>query len=160
MERFEFSVIFVKLLCIVFIFIIMMITAMNILGADWSQWFGTNRNGIIQESSDWQIKSPPRKIWTRNVGKRCTSPIIVKGKIYVMGWQGNGDLNSNPIGTDILYCLDAKTGKELWKQTYQCRYQSRNRIGDEGEYGGPSSTPAFDYNTIFCMMGSWFWYFV
>lgn len=119
------------------------------LASDWSQWLGTDRNGITPESSDWPAGWPPKKLWTKNVGKGCTSPIMVGGKIYVMGWQGEGDLNNNPVGIDTIYCLDAKTGGELWKQTYPCRYQGRLRTGDEGAYGGPSSTPTFDSKTSY-----------
>ncbi len=119
---------------------------MNVLGANWSQWRGVDRDGVTSEESYFE-KWPPRRIWDKNVGKGCTSPVIIDRKIYVMGWLGEGDLDKNPIGTDILYCFDALTGKELWKQTYLCRYQSRIRIGDESHYGGPSSTPAFDSET-------------
>ena len=87
------------------------------LGSDWSQWLGTDRNGITPENSGYPAGWPPKKLWTKNVGKGCTSPIMVGGKIYVMGWQGEGDLN-NPVGIDTIYCFDAKTATELWKQTY------------------------------------------
>lgn len=117
--------------------------------ADWNQWLGPDRNGVIQESSGWPSSWPPKKLWSGNVGKGCTTPIIVGGKIYVMGWQGDGKLNNNPVGTDTVYCLDAKTGQELWKQAYTSRYQSRLRTGDESHYGGPSSTPAFDLETSY-----------
>lgn len=137
----------IKLLSGLFVLIAIVLINKNSLAEDWHQWLGPYRNGITMESSGWQDKWQPQKIWTKNVGKGCTSPIIVKGKIYVMGWQGDGNLNNNPIGTDTLYCFDAKTGNELWKQTYPCRYQARKRIGDENEYGGPSSTPVFDYET-------------
>ena len=119
------------------------------LGSDWSQWLGTDRNGITPENSGYPAGWPPKKLWTKNVGKGCTSPIMVGGKIYVMGWQGEGDLNNNPVGIDTIYCLDAKTAAELWKQTYPCRYQGRLRAGDEGAYGGPSSTPTFDSKTSY-----------
>ncbi len=136
-----------KLLYILFVLIINVFIIMNSIAEDWQQWRGPYRNGITPESLGWQDKLQIQKIWTRNVGKGCTSPIIVKGRIYVLGWHGEGNLNNNPIGTDTLYCLDAKTGEELWKQTYPCRYQGRKRIGDENAYGGPSSTPTFDYDT-------------
>ncbi len=136
----------ISIKCLYGLFMITFVTA-SLLAEDWHQWLGPYRNGITPESSGWKDKWPPKKIWAKNVGIGCTSPIIVKGKIYVMGWQGDGDPNNNPIGTDVLYCLDTKTGNELWKQTFPCRYQARKRIGDENAYGGPSSTPAFDYDT-------------
>jgi len=117
------------------------------LGADWPQWRGPNRSDITPESSGWPDSWPPKKLWNKNVGRGCTSPIIVDGKLYVMGWKGEGELKRNPIGTDTVYCFDARTGEELWKQTYPCPYQGRVRAGDLGRYGGPSSTPAFDPQT-------------
>ncbi len=95
------------------------------LGADWLQWRGQNRNDIAQESSGWPDSWPPKKLWSKTVGRGCTSPIIVDGRLYVMGWHGEGNLKKNPVGTDTIYCLDALTGAELWKQTYSCRYQGR-----------------------------------
>jgi len=117
------------------------------LGADWPQWRGPNRSDITPESSGWPDSWPPEKLWSKNVGRGCTSPIIVDGRLYVMGWNGEGNLKKNPVGTDTIYCLDARIGEELWKQTYSCRYQGRVRAGDLGRYGGPSSTPAFDPQT-------------
>ncbi len=63
-----------------------------------------------------------------------------------MGWSGRKG-GGNPVGTDTLYCFDAASGKELWKQTYRCRYQGRVRTGDLRGYGGPSATPTFDKTT-------------
>ena len=110
--------------------------------ADWPQWRGPERSGISPESSDWPAGWPPRKLWSRNVGAGCTSPVIADGRIYVMGWKGTG--RGNPVGTDTVQCLDARTGRTLWKQSYRCRYQGRFRTGDTRQYGGPSSTPAYD----------------
>jgi len=114
-------------------------------GADWPQWRGPNRDDVALERSGHPGGWPPVKLWERNVGKGCTSPIIVGGRLYVMGWHGAGRRGSR--GTDTLYCLEAATGREVWRQTYPCRYQGRLRTGDTGAYGGPSSTPTFDRQT-------------
>lgn len=113
--------------------------------ADWPRWRGPNGNDISPETSGWPDGWPPRRLWTANVGRGCTSPIAAAGRLYVMGWQGTP--RGNPMGKDVLYCLDARTGKELWQQSYECRYQGRLRRGDENQYGGPSSTPTFDAAT-------------
>jgi len=115
--------------------------------ADWPQWLGPNRNGVTSEPSGWPKGWPPKRLWTKNVGLGCTSPCIVKGKLYVMGWHGEGRRTANTMGTDTVYCLDARTGREIWKQSYPARYQSRVRTGDVYQYGGPSSTPTFDPET-------------
>lgn len=115
--------------------------------ADWPQWRGPARSGISPESSGYPAGWPPKRLWAGNVGVGCTSPILVGGRLYVMGWQGPRNVQSNPVGRDIVRCLDARTGKERWKQAYPARYQSRIRTGDTSAYGGPSSTPTFDPET-------------
>jgi len=108
-------------------------------GADWPQWRGPNHTDVTSEPSGWPRGWPPARLWAKNVGKGCTSPIVAGGRLYVMGWQGRG-----AKGADTIHCLDARTGAEVWKQSYPCRYQSRLKTGDEDAYGGPSSTPTFD----------------
>ena len=115
-------------------------------GADWPQWRGPDRTDVTPERSGYPGGWPPKKLWTRRVGKGCTSPILAGGRLYVMGWQGRGGRRSSS-GTDHLWCFEAATGKELWRQSYPCRYQGRLRTGDTGAYGGPSSTPTLDAET-------------
>ena len=116
----------------------------SVAGAeDWPRWRGATRSGVVAEKSGWPAGWPPEKLWSRSVGYGCTSPIIVGGKLYVMGW-GGGRRRRGGGGSDTLYCIDADSGKELWKQSYPCPYQGRLSTGDEGAYGGPSSTPTFD----------------
>ncbi len=110
---------------------------------DWPCWRGADHNGVITERSGWSANLPPTKLWTRSFGYGCSSPIIVGGNLYVMGWRGD----KRRGGADTLYCIQAATGKELWKQSYPCRYQGRVSTGDETAYGGPSSTPTFDKST-------------
>ncbi len=115
------------------------------LGADWPQWLGPDHTGVTPEASGYPSGWPPARLWGKNVGKGCTSPIMAAGRLYVMGWHGKG--RGNPVGTDSILCLDARTGAEFWRRTYPCRYQSRIRTGDTDGYGGPSSTPTFDPET-------------
>ena len=113
------------------------------LAADWPQWRGPKRTDVTSEKSGWPRGWPPKRLWKKNVGYGCTSPILVDGRLYVMGWKGKSS-NRNPVGTDTLYCFEAATGKLRWKRSYRCRYQGRFRIGDTSLYGGPTSTPMFD----------------
>ena len=113
--------------------------ASTALAADWPQWRGPSRDDITPESSGW----PPKKLWSRNVGRGCTSPILVGGKLYVMGWAPGGPRG----GTDTLYCFDARSGRDLWKQSYPCPRYGRAAVGDQDEYGGPTSTPTLDAAT-------------
>ncbi len=107
------------------------------LADDWSHWRGPTRNDISAEPSGfhdgrWNIDQP---VWKANVGKGCSSPLIVGDKLYALGWT---------TGKDIVSCLEAATGKPSWTQTYTCPLYGRKALGDQGQYAGPSSTPEFD----------------
>lgn len=107
------------------------------LAADWPSWRGPTRNGHTKESSGWTSGSWPieEPTWTTDVGEGCTSPVVAKGRLYTLGWKDN---------EDHVVCLDANSGKLLWKQSYPCPRYSRHKIGDEDAYSGPTATPEFD----------------
>jgi len=106
--------------------------------ADWPHWRGPSRDGVVPEASGWPGGWPPKKLWGTRLGMGCSSPIIVGGKLYATGWWD---------GQDTLHCFEARTGKELWRQASRAPRYGRHATGDEGEYGGPSSTPAIDTAT-------------
>jgi len=109
---------------------------------DWPHWRGPGRNDVVAEPSGWSPRGWLRRepIWTKNVGEGGTSPIVVKGRVYTMGWSG---------GSDSVVCLDAATGAVVWTQSYGSPRHARHATGDEGLYAGPSSTPEFDGETGF-----------
>jgi outer membrane protein assembly factor BamB len=114
--------------------------------ADWPQWRGPTADDKVNQSSGWPSAWPPKKLWTAELGLGCSTPVIVGDRVYVMGWSGpgRGRPTDNPLGQDILHCLDAATGRVLWKQSYPARYQGRLRAGDLNQYGGPNGSPAYD----------------
>lgn len=107
---------------------------------DWPSWRGPNRNGVVNEDSGWASGGwpPGEAVWSKNVGLGGTSPVVVGGRLYAMGWEG---------GTERVYCLDAATGREIWKRSYRCPKHGRYAAGDRGSYSGPSSTPEYDLET-------------
>jgi outer membrane protein assembly factor BamB len=107
------------------------------IAEDWPHWRGPSRNGVTSESSGypntpWDLAKPA---WRVNVGKGSSSPLVVGGRIYTMGWKA---------GKDVVVCLDSASGKEIWSQSYACPLHGRKALGDQGQYSGPSSTPEFD----------------
>jgi hypothetical protein len=94
------------------------------IAANWPQWRGPNRSDVTSEKSGWPKGWPPRRLWKKNVGYGCTSPVLVNRHLYVMGWKGRRS-GKNPVGTDTVYCFEAVNGKLLWKRSYRCRYQGR-----------------------------------
>lgn len=106
-------------------------------GPGWAHWRGPNRDGTTSETSGWEdgVWPPTDPLWRARVGSGGTSPVVAAGKIYTMGFDG---------GQDTVFCLDAASGRELWKTSYRCRTRGRFATGDTGAYSGPSATPELD----------------
>jgi outer membrane protein assembly factor BamB len=106
------------------------------LAADWPYWRGSAHNGTTPEVSGWPRAGwPGEPAWVKPVGAGPTSPVVAGGRVYTMGWQN---------GFDSVYCLDAVSGQELWRQSYKCPEYPRFHAGDEIYFSGPLSTPFYD----------------
>ncbi len=106
---------------------------------DWPHWRGPNRNDVVAEPSGWNGTAwALSESWSTNVGEGGSSPLVVDGRLYTMGWRD---------GRDRVVCLDAETGRLLWSAEYDCPQYGRLSTGDKGVYSGPSSTPEFDPET-------------
>ena len=97
---------------------------------------------MTNEVSGWDGKSwkLSKTIWKKNVGKGCTSPIVVGKELYTLGWQKN---------KVTLVCLDATSGKERWSQSFKSPEYGRHSKGDKGVYNGMTGSPTFDKQTGF-----------
>ncbi len=109
------------------------------IAADWPQWHGPNRDGVTPEGSGWPQGWPPKELWRMSVGVGVSSPIIVRDRVYVMGWKD---------GEDHVYCLEAAgtNGKPhvLWSKSYPCPHHSSKGARIKSCYIGPLATPAMD----------------
>lgn len=100
-------------------------------GADWPQWRGPNRDGVWPEK-DLPDRFPdggltPR--WRRSIGAGYGGIAATGGRVYVM------DRVKVPREVERTLCLDAATGREVWKHEYAVAYGKL-------DYGnGPRATP-------------------
>jgi outer membrane protein assembly factor BamB len=97
---------------------------------DWPQWRGPNRDG--KASGFNAPKTWPKELnqkWKVTVGSGDASPSLVGEKLYVFSRQE---------GDEVIRCLDAATGKELW----QDKYGAPAVNGPDSGHGGPRSSPA------------------
>ncbi len=110
--------------------------------ADFPYWRGPARNDLVAEDSGYEAKAWPLKapLWQTSVGEGSTSPVVIAGKLYVLGWGQD---------KDWLHALDAATGKPIWKQSYPAPRYARHAAGDEGLYSGHTATPEYDAATKF-----------
>lgn len=123
-------------------YLTLLITLLSIVpaeSADWPHWRGPVRNDISSESSGWDGKSWLKgELWRASVGEGSSSPVVVGDRVYLTGWSNN---------QDTLLCLDAGSGKELWRQSYSSPRYGRFAIGDKNFYSGACSTPEYDAET-------------
>ncbi len=112
----------------------------TLLAGNWPHWRGPNRDGRVAEDSGWDSGAWPLKksLWSVNVGEGGSSPLVIDGRLYVMGWKDD---------TDVVSCIEVATGQEVWSVSYRCPVHGRRSTGDEGIYSGPTSTPEFDAET-------------
>ncbi|MCB1080081.1 MAG: PQQ-binding-like beta-propeller repeat protein, partial [Verrucomicrobiae bacterium] len=80
---------------------------------DWPSWRGPNGDGKLAEAADYPKEWSATKgiAWKVALPDRGNSSPIVSGdKVFLTQSEKEGQLRS-------LICFDAKSGKELWKQT-------------------------------------------
>jgi outer membrane protein assembly factor BamB len=96
---------------------------------DWPQWRGQNRDG---HALGFVVpKTWPKELtqkWKVTVGDGVASPALADGKLFVF---------SREDSQEILRCLDANTGKEIWRD----QYESPSFTGYDNKYQGPRSSP-------------------
>ena len=100
-------------------------------GDDWPQWLGPARDGVWRETG--LVKAiPPAGLpvkWRAEVKGGYSGPAVADGRVYLMDYERReGDVANAPndrntlAGQERVLCLDAATGKLLWKHDYDCPY--------------------------------------
>lgn len=114
--------------------------------ADWPQWRGPNRDGKSTETG-LVAKFPeggPKLLWSKtdisDIGTGYGCPAIVGGKLYILGADG-----AKQDAKEFLTCLDAATGKAVWKIDLTT---TGGKFLD-GWGGGPRGTPTVDGSNIY-----------
>lgn len=111
--------------------VILLLTSVNIVSAqDYPQWRGVNRDGNVTG-----FKAPavwPKELkqeWKITVGLGDAGPVLMGKKLYSFTRQGTDE---------VLLCLDAASGKELWQNKYAaCVVTGPSASAHQG----PRSTP-------------------
>ncbi len=103
---------------------------------DWPQFMGINRDNKVtgfNAPASWPAELT--QVWKIQVGTGDATPALSGKKIY---------LNTRQGADEVILCLDAGTGKELWKN----QYPSPAVTGPAGSHPGPRSTPAVSGNKV------------
>jgi len=98
---------------------------------DWPQWLGPRRDATWREQglvTTFPAGGLPVK-WRVPVAEGYSGPAVTGGRVYVADYvaregevvYGPND-RTNRLGTERLLCLDAATGRLLWKHEQDCAY--------------------------------------
>jgi outer membrane protein assembly factor BamB len=104
---------------------------------DWPQWRGLNRDSKVtgfKVPAIWPAEL--KQEWKVTLGFGDATPVLVGNKIYLNTRQGDQE--------EIL-CLDAATGKELWKNGYASMAVTGPSAS---QHPGPRGTPAISNGKI------------
>lgn len=104
---------------------------------DWLHYRGPRQDGSTDEKVSFPA-SGPRELWRVQLGTGLSSVVVAGNRVFSAGYQD---------GKEALVCLDASTGKTLWKHTWPAK------LGDYLFEGGPRGTPTVDGDLVF-MVGA------
>jgi outer membrane protein assembly factor BamB len=128
--------------------------ASSALAADWPQWLGPKRDGVWRETGlvDKFPKGGPPVLWRVSVQPGFSGPAVASGRVFLTDFEPSRDSSGKPApnakggtpGKERVLCLDAQTGKLIWKHDYDCVYKI--------SYGsGPRTTPLIHNGHVFTL---------
>lgn len=113
--------------------LVVLAVSSGVAGSDWTQWGGPDGDNISKESNfSVSAISQPEILWTSEVGNGFSSVSVQGSSLITVGHKG---------GMDTIYCLNSKTGKEIWKYSYE--------NGTGGGFKGPRATPVIDEGRVY-----------
>lgn len=112
------------------------------LAADWSRFRGPNGSGeVVDPAVPVQWTKTQNVLWSVPVpGKGNSSPVVVKGRVFVQSASDDGKTRS-------VYCIDATTGATKWSKTYPA---SAARVHAKSSLA--SCTPGSDGERVFFIL--------
>ena len=111
---------------------------------DWTQWRGSNRDGIWNETGI--IESFPatglKIAWRAPVGAGWSSPVIAQGRVYVTDSQV-----ARPMAKERVLCFSEADGTRLWTHEYSVEYPD----WAFDQPSGPRATPNVHQGKLFTL---------
>ena len=106
---------------------------------DWPQILGTSRNGMATGETllgAWP-QAGPKKLWSVDCGQGYAGVAVKDNRVFLFH-----RLKKN----DIVECLEAGTGKEIWKKEFVASYR-----GGFSSDVGPRCVPLVHGDSVYCL---------
>jgi outer membrane protein assembly factor BamB len=111
-----------------------------VTGADWPQWRGPTRDGVVGAALPARWPEALKKRWEVPVGAGHASPVVSGDRVVVIAREGE---------QEIVRALDLASGKELWRAAYPAPFEVNPAARSHGP--GPKSTPAVAGGRVFTL---------
>jgi outer membrane protein assembly factor BamB len=112
---------------------------------DWPRWRGPNQDGISRTTNllkEWPADGP-RELWRVKLFGGFSSVVVASGRVFTQTKEKN---------EEVILCLDAATGKDVWRYRYACDYAAYPTFtggGMPASRTGPRATPAIDGERVY-----------
>lgn len=109
------------------------------VGTDWPHFLGVNRDSKSTETgilTEWPSKGL-KVVWEMELGPSYGIGSVAKGRYYQFDRVDD---------EEVLYCLNAETGRVLWKESYEEQYTDLY-----GYDSGPRCSPIIDGNRVYTL---------
>ena len=122
------------------------------MAEDWPQWMGPNRDNRWNATNvlDRFPEGGPKVVWRSKVAGGYSGPAVVGDRLYVTDFVSEAEVKVDNFnratyaGKERVLCLDATTGKEIWKHedpvTYSISYPA-----------GPRCTPIVEGGLVYTL---------
>jgi hypothetical protein len=114
---------------------------------DWPRWRGPRLDGISPETGllkEWP-KEGPRQLWKAPLSGGFSSVAVADGLVFTQTKEKD---------QEVVVCLDAASGKDVWRYRYDCDYAAHKTFtggGMPASRTGPRATPAVDAGRVYAL---------
>jgi outer membrane protein assembly factor BamB len=114
---------------------------------DWPRWRGPGLDGISKETGllqQWPTDGP-RQLWRATLSGGFSSVVVADGRLFTQTKEKN---------QEIVVCLDAASGNELWRFRYDCDYGAHRSFtggGMPASRTGPRTTPVVEGDRVYTL---------
>lgn len=88
---------------------------------DWPSFGGPHKDGVSRETA-WTVKGAETPLWRREVGLGYSAVAVQGQRLFTLGFDAETE-------HDVLWCLDALSGEELWVHAWPAKLMNLYHTG-------------------------------